>query len=581
MTARVLGLNVGHDPCLALFEGGRCTFYEDLARTWRVKHAALRAGRSAGREPRWAAAAEAVRALRPDLVAATLNPGDADEFAAQLLCLARLPEFRAGARAPARAWRALRERGWFRAGPRAYLVEHGLAHVWSAWVTSGFAPDTPVLGVSLDGWSTFGHDTVVELGGAAGAGAVGAAGAAGSPRARLRRGAFPIGGSFFDQYLSRVLFGTASLSAPGKIMGLAQHGRPRERYRAHLEALGDEAAAALPATFRELQARMAAWSRRTLAAFPELAPGDGHTARAEVQDFFATAQAFFTDGVVRRFTELVGASGARGVVYGGGCALSIVTNDRLARELRVPLHIVPCANDTGQAFGAAAWLERRVAGGPPSRADAPTAPAAPFDPFLGVQAGGDREPPGATPLDVDALAAELAAGGLLGWFRGRHAVGPRALGDRSVLASPAVAGMRDRLNRDVKRREWYRPYGAICLASDVERLFAGGRPSPFMLYSFAVREPYRALTRECCSSSGACRVQTVTEDAHPDLCALLRAFERRTGCPLLINTSLNRGGLPIASSIEHALDDAAAMGLDAVVWVDRTGRAAVVRRPRP
>ena len=143
--------------------------------------------------------------------------------------------------------------------------------------------------------------------------------------------------------------------------------------------------------------------------------------------------------------------------------------------------------------------------------------------------------------------------------------GPRALGARSILADPRAADARERLNRRIKRREDFRPFAPSVLAGRAAEIFELDHPSPFMLETCRVKIPgLPAITHV----DGSARPQTVDAETSPRFARLLEAFERRTGCPVLLNTSFNVAGEPIVCSPVDALFTMVSAGLDALVLED-------------
>jgi carbamoyltransferase len=156
----------------------------------------------------------------------------------------------------------------------------------------------------------------------------------------------------------------------------------------------------------------------------------------------------------------------------------------------------------------------------------------------------------------------LAQGGIVGWYQGHGEVGPRALGHRSILMDPRLAHGKALLNR-IKRREAYRPFGAAVLQEDFAAHF-DGPADPFMLYACRVRgQDFPAITHV----DGSCRVQQVGAEPRA-FRELLQNFQQLSGCPVLLNTSLNLAGKPIAASPEHARQLFDASPLDALVLGD-------------
>jgi carbamoyltransferase len=241
----------------------------------------------------------------------------------------------------------------------------------------------------------------------------------------------------------------------------------------------------------------------------------------------------------------------------GGVALNAVANGRLLREGPFArLWVQPAPGDAGGALGAAQLAWHRTLGAP--RMVARGRDGAPRDAMGGARLGpafDDAEVERALAafgaayerVDADALpdrvAALLADGAAVGWFSGRMEFGPRALGARSILGDPRDPTMRSRMNRKTKFRESFRPFAPSVLAERAGEWFALDAPSPYMLLVAPAREGRRlpAVTHV----DGSARVQTVDAETHPEFHALLRAFEARTGCPVLVNTSFNVRGEPI------------------------------------
>jgi carbamoyltransferase len=161
---------------------------------------------------------------------------------------------------------------------------------------------------------------------------------------------------------------------------------------------------------------------------------------------------------------------------------------------------------------------------------------------------------------IERAADALAAGRVIGWFQGRMEFGPRALGNRSILASPAAAETKARINSMIKKREWFRPLAPSVLQEHAWEWFDGAAPSPYM--SFVARARRIDAIPAVVHVDGTARLQTVRAEDNAMFATLIEAFRRRTGLPLVLNTSLNGPGEPIACSPEDALRTATAIGLD-------------------
>jgi carbamoyltransferase len=255
------------------------------------------------------------------------------------------------------------------------------------------------------------------------------------------------------------------------------------------------------------------------------------------------------------------------LVMAGGVALNCVANGRLLREgIFDEVFVQPAAGDDGACLGAAMHVAHRrlhVPRGPAMR-HAFHGPA--FDEKETLAAASARGLVPERPADVAARTAELlASGAIVGWMQGRMEYGPRALGHRSILANPSDPAAKDTVNRLVKFREGFRPFAPAVPLECAADWFEGARPSPYMLLSFPVRSDRRERLPGVTHVDGSARVQTVERELDPLFHELLVAFGRRTGVPVLLNTSFNVRGEPIVCTPAEALDALARTGLAAVV----------------
>jgi carbamoyltransferase len=168
--------------------------------------------------------------------------------------------------------------------------------------------------------------------------------------------------------------------------------------------------------------------------------------------------------------------------------------------------------------------------------------------------------------DICAEAAKLLAdGNVLGWFQGRSEFGPRALGNRSLLADPRSPEMKDTLNSRVKHRQAFRPFAPIVLEERAAEIFEGPGDSPYMLMAKSVRPEWRDRIPAIVHVDGTARVQTVRKETNERLHRLLTEFEALTGVPVLINTSFNLRGEPIVCAPKDAIRTFYSSGLDYLV----------------
>jgi carbamoyltransferase len=276
----------------------------------------------------------------------------------------------------------------------------------------------------------------------------------------------------------------------------------------------------------------------------------------------------------------------------GGCALNTVANSFLVShsKLNVPIVIPPHCGDAGLGLGAM-WLQafRNLGHAPqftfcgghispalsrPGRLygdEARRCAVQQFYPKL------MHDPTISTAAD---LASIIAKGMVVGIVNGRSEIGPRALGGRSILADPRNAAMRERINRQMKHREPFRPLAPLILASRFETYFEDTRcADPFMLKIARVRDRCIREAPAIVHADGTARVQVVEDDGDSFLIELLRAFEGQTGLGILVNTSFNRRGEPIVESPADAIDAFLGMNLDGLFLDGEYYRSAAAMNP--
>lgn len=244
------------------------------------------------------------------------------------------------------------------------------------------------------------------------------------------------------------------------------------------------------------------------------------------------------------------------ICYSGGVAQNTIINSRIKRE-RPNLIIPPHCNDEGLTLGAVELLRRIY-------------DQEPFD-TAGFPYWQDDEAPPERPTKstIKKVAELLAFGKIVGWYQGHGEIGPRALGNRSILMNPSIANAKDIINSRVKHREWFRPFGASILQEKTPQYFDWNDTSPYMLYVMDVldKQSFPAITHV----DGTCRIQTVSSEVE-DYYALISEFEKLTGIPMVLNTSLNNGGRAICGSIADALELLYRTDLDVLVVGDKIYR---------
>lgn len=246
------------------------------------------------------------------------------------------------------------------------------------------------------------------------------------------------------------------------------------------------------------------------------------------------------------------------LIMAGGCALNGVANARILRDTPFTTSYLQAASsDDGTCLGAALWAYHNVIGGA-ERFHMEHA-------FWGPQYSDDRQQsaiestglpveawPEEQPL-VERVAQLIAAGRVVGWYQGRGEWGPRALGNRSILANPAVATMKDTINAKIKRRESFRPFAPSVLREDVAIYFEQDVYSPFMMHVVKLKPKWRARLPAITHIDGTGRLQSVDPASNSRYHALIRSVKARTGIGMVLNTSFNENE-PIVDTPEQAVD---------------------------
>jgi carbamoyltransferase len=290
----------------------------------------------------------------------------------------------------------------------------------------------------------------------------------------------------------------------------------------------------------------------------------------------ASLQARLEEVYLGMLRKLAKATGLKSICLAGGVAFNCVANGKILDSTQFKqVYVQPAAGDAGLAVGAAYYVWHQKLGKPRSF----VMDHAYWGP--GYSAGEIRAAmessgiPGrgyvVEELPEQELARRAAAivadGKILGWFQGRAEWGPRALGNRSIVADPRRADMKDILNRRIKHREIFRPFAPSILAEATAEWFEHSHPSPFMTLAYAVRPEKRALIPAPTHVDGTGRLQTVTKEANPRYHGLISAFRDLTGVPVVLNTSFNDNE-PIVCKPEEAIDCFLRTKMDALVLGD-------------
>jgi len=376
-----------------------------------------------------------------------------------------------------------------------------------------------------------------------------------------------------------------------KVMGLASYGTPRfaDEVRKVVRRTADGAFRLDLGYFEFHTTAERSYSRAFVDAFgPPRGPWEPIDLATEAgrryADIAASVQLVLEEILVGLARDLHRETGLPDLCLGGGVALNGVANARILRESGFTrLFVPPAPGDAGCALGAALYADRIHFGNP----DKPF----PDHPFWGpgIEAGALarialEDGLAVEELEDDALiartAADLAAGKIVGWMDGATELGPRALGHRSILAAPHSAQTRDRLNRDIKYREEFRPFAPVVPIEAVETYFelppGGARLARFMSGVFPVKPEWRSALAAVTHVDGTARLQALPREMAPRLHDLLTAYGRLSGVPVLLNTSFNLAGEPIVNRVVEGYSTFRRSGIDVLV----AGGARMAKRTR-
>lgn len=536
-----------HDSCFVLLNDSEPVFIHEQERFNRVKH-----GRSCDLNVLFESLAEyGVRPDQLDYVANYIDAGYAPEARARMagFLADTRPELGRAVGERAAASLGVYRRLLLEAGfPAARIIDvrHHLCHCAGVYYPSPFA-ESAILSIDGGGEAetmvlAHGRDAAIDI---------------------LQSNPMPHSLGHFYEEATRWL--GWEFGEEGKTMALAAYGTPRHH-------------AMLRERIVEIGADGSFKFRRPLLAseiFVELF-GPKRT-RAEAltaahKDVAASVQKVCEEAMLAAARRLKELTGSRHLLITGGVALNSVANGKILKAgLFDQVQAYPQANDTGTALGAALWVHYNIAGarrrrhwvmnhaylGRPADLDNVEAVAAGY----GLAFRRVDDP-------AEAAAELLEQGKIVGWIQGRAEVGPRALGNRSILGSPLIPEMKDRINARIKNRELWRPFAPSVTAEAAATYFDADQPLPYMIITVDLRPEWRDRLAAVCHVDGTARVQTVDRDANPRYHALLSAFGRRTGVPMLLNTSFNDRGEPVAQTARDAIELFLRTQMDALVIGD-------------
>jgi carbamoyltransferase len=300
------------------------------------------------------------------------------------------------------------------------------------------------------------------------------------------------------------------------------------------------------------------------------------------RDCAASLQARLEEVLFEMLRALHARTKQKAVCLAGGVAFNCVANGKIFDETPFEkIFLQPASGDAGLAIGAAYFVHHQILGLPRSfvMEHAYWGPSYSHEQILAAIRASRLETEG---LEISELhekviakeaAKEIAAGKILGWYQGRAEWGPRALGNRSIVADPRRSDMKDILNARIKHREMFRPFAPSILADSTGEYFEKTYPSPFMTQAYSVRPEKRELIPAPTHVDGTGRLQTVTYAANPRYWGLIREFADLTGVPVVLNTSFNDNE-PIVCRPEEAIDCFLRSKMDVLVLGD-----VLIRKP--
>ena len=356
----------------------------------------------------------------------------------------------------------------------------------------------------------------------------------------------------------------------GKLMGLAPYGDPK-----YVETIFDnlvDLKADGSLRLNQNYFNYCAGDTMTSANFADLFGGPPRVADSEItqreKDLASSIQSVTETILLKMANHLHAKTAMENLCIAGGVGLNCVANGRIRREgPSKNVWVQPAAGDSGGAIGAATFVWHQLLGKPRSNTNC-------VSPLLGPKCSNvesDLHSMGAgfemlERANLESVVSQhLSDSKIVGWFQGPMEFGPRALGNRSILADPRNPEMQDLVNEKVKFREGFRPFAPAVLELRVSDFFKDETPSPFMLFASTVLESKRDQIPAVTHVDGSARVQTVSANDNPKFHELITSFDRLTGCPMLLNTSFNVRGEPMVCTVQDAYRCFMKSGIDVLV----------------
>ena len=359
--------------------------------------------------------------------------------------------------------------------------------------------------------------------------------------------------------------------AEWKVMGLAPYGKPKfaDRFHKMVEVYDDGSFSMNMEYFSYHYSDHIMFNKK----FIELMGHPPRLPKTDIleyhKDIASSLQIFVEDIITKLLNTLFRKFPSENVCLAGGVFLNSVANGRIIPHGPFKRWYIPSApGDDGGAVGAALAVNHQIF-------NKPTQPEV-HTSFIGPEFSKEeicaylksRELAYKKYREEELpsyIAYVLSKNKIVGLFQEKMEFGPRALGNRSILANPCTKEMKDRINEKIKYREFFRPFAPVVINEEANKYFDMDYPSPFMSYVFPVREQYRNKLPAITHVDGSARVQTVTMEQNSFLHKLLREFSRLSGYPVLLNTSFNRMGEPIVCTPHDAIECFINTGMDVLV----------------
>lgn len=432
------------------------------------------------------------------------------------------------------------------------FIKHHLSHAASAFLVSPFRNAAILTADGVGEWATatlgFGKENDIKI---------------------LKEIYFPDSLGLFYTALTTYL-GFKALEGEGIVMGLAGYGQPVyvDKLKQTIRIKPDGSFTLDQRFFGFFNEGSKMYTSRFIKTFGrERRPQEELTQRH--CDMAASLQRLTEEILIRMVNNIYQETKIDKLCLAGGLFLNCVANHKIMENSPFSeVFIQPAAGDSGGALGAASYLYHGLLGNPRDHVME--------DAYLGPQFSANQirkilisKELNFKELNEEALVKEIAekirCNKIVGWFQGKMEFGPRALGNRSLLANPCHCGMKDMLNSKVKNRESFRPYAPAVLEERVNDFFIAKQFSPFMLLAATVKEDKKKIIPAVTHVDGTARVQIVHRKTNPRFWKLIKEFENITGIPMVINTSFNLKGEPMVCSPQDALNDFLKSEMDVLV----------------